>query len=167
MYRCTITAYAPQADLPHLAFEGVNRKTRPQLAPGSLIYARISSAGRDMDPELSCISASSGKADGLGPLKGGMLFDISLGFCRRLLLRESRVSLPAEEGGGAITVLEAMAEKVGFELAVGRNGKLWVDGGDIKKTLAVGKALQQTDQEGLSLEQQKRLAAKTLRELGS
>ncbi|KAF2105113.1 hypothetical protein NA57DRAFT_63292 [Rhizodiscina lignyota] len=166
-YHCTITPHAAQANLPQLAFESATRKTRPQLAPGALVYARISSASRDMDPELSCVSASSGKADGLGPLKGGMLFDVSLGFCRRLLLSESKVPLPAEQGGGAVTILEALAEKIGFEVAVGRNGKLWVDGGDVKMTLAVGKALQQTDQERLTLDQQKKLAAKTLRELGS
>lgn len=120
-----------------------------------------------MEVELSCVSATSGKADGFGPLKGGTLFDISTGFARRLLLPESRVARPAGDGGGAVVVLELLAEKLGFEAAVGRNGKVWVDGGNVKTTLVVGKALVETDEKSLGLEQQRKLVARLLREMGA
>lgn len=80
---------------------------------------------------------------------------------------ESKVPLPAEEGGGGIAVLELLAEKVGFEVAVGRNGKLWIDGGDVKTTLTVGKAVTETDKSCLTIERQRKLAGKLLRELGT
>lgn len=94
----------------------------------------------------------------MGELKGGMVFDVSLGMARRLLLARQR-----EEGG--IVVLEGLAEKVAFEVAVGRNGKVWVKSGGVKETLLVGRALQETDREGLGVEEQGRLVKKLLRGL--
>lgn len=46
------------ANLPALAFEGVTRRNRPNLQPGDLIYARVTAAPRDADPELACTDAS-------------------------------------------------------------------------------------------------------------
>lgn len=92
----------------------------------------------------------------MGELKGGMVFDVSLGMARRLLLARQQ-----EEGG--LVVLEEIAEKVAFEVAVGRNGKVWVKSGGVKETLLVGRALQETDREGLGVEEQGRLVKKLLR----
>ena len=92
----------------------------------------------------------------MGELKGGMVFEISLGMARRLLAAKQR-----EEGG--LVVLEEIAEKVGFEVAVGRNGKVWVKSGGVKETLLVGRALQETDREGLGVEGQGKLVKKLLR----
>ena len=94
----------------------------------------------------------------MGELKGGMVFNVSLGMARRLLLAKQR-----EEGG--ISVLEEIAEKVAFEVAVGRNGKVWVKSRGIKETLSVGKALQETDAQRLGLEEQVKLVKKLLRQL--
>ncbi len=94
----------------------------------------------------------------MGELKGGMVFDVSLGMARRLLLAKQK-----EEGG--IAALEEIAEKVAFEIAVGRNGKVWVKSGGIKETLLVGKVLQETDAQGLGVEEQVKLAKKLLKQL--
>jgi len=94
----------------------------------------------------------------MGELKGGMLFDISLGMARRLLLAKQR-----EDGG--IAVLEEIAEKAAFEIAVGRNGKVWVKSGGVKETLLVGKALQETDAQGLGVDAQIKLVKKLLRQV--
>ncbi|CAF9933278.1 exosome non-catalytic core subunit rrp40 [Imshaugia aleurites] len=157
-YHCAITPYTTLAQLPHLAFEGATKKTRPQLNAGSLVYARVVSAAKHTDVEITCCNASTGKSEGMGELKGGMVFDVSLGMARRLLLARQR-----EEGG--IVVLEGLAEKVAFEVAVGRNGKVWVKSGGVKETLLVGRALQETDREGLGVEEQGRLVKKLLRGL--
>ncbi len=90
----------------------------------------------------------------MGELKSGMVFDVSLGMARRLLLAKQK-----EEG------LEEIAEKVAFEIAVGRNGKVWVKSGGIKETLLVGKVLQETDAQGLGVEEQVKLAKKLLKQL--
>ncbi|OJD33942.1 exosome complex exonuclease rrp40 [Diplodia corticola] len=166
MYACTITPYTPQATLPHLAFEGATKKTRPQLAPGALVYARVSAASKHMEPELECVSATTGRSDGLGPLKGGMLFEISLGMARRLLMPTGKKD--AGEGGpGKVIVLDELAERVRFEIAVGRNGRVWVSSeeGGVKVVLAVGKALTETDEKGLGVEGQRDLVAKLLKGL--
>lgn len=153
---CSVTPYAPTLQLPHLAFEGVSKKTRPQLARGALVYARVAPVNRFLETELTCVDPASGKSEGLGELKSGMLFDVSLGFARRLLLSKQR-----EKGG--ISALEDLAEKVAFEIAVGRNGKVWVDSASVKDTLLVGKILQETDRGYLGLEEQKKLVRKLLK----
>lgn len=158
MYHCSITPHTAFAQLPQLAFEGATKKSRPQLNSGSLIYARILSASKHLDPEIVCYNPSTGKSEGMGELKGGMVFDVSLGMARRLLLAKQK-----DEGG--IAALEEIAEKVAFEIAVGRNGKVWVKSGGIKETLLVGKALQETDTQGLGLEEQVKLAKKLLKQL--
>lgn len=76
---------AQAAILPVLAFEGATKKNKPNLVPGTLVYARISLANKDMEPELQCFNPSSGKADGYGELKGGFVIRCSLGLCRRYL----------------------------------------------------------------------------------
>ncbi|EON66317.1 hypothetical protein W97_05710 [Coniosporium apollinis CBS 100218] len=157
-YHCVITPYTAPATLPQLAFEGASKKTRPVLAPGALVYARISVAGKHMEPELECVHPGTGKAEGLGPLKGGMVWDVSLGMARRLLLPPGKM----REVGGLV-LLEALAEKVRFEVAVGRNGRVWVEGGSVGVTLAVGRAVIETDEGGLGVEEQRRLVARVLR----
>ncbi|KAK4145746.1 uncharacterized protein C8A04DRAFT_35558 [Dichotomopilus funicola] len=177
-YLCLITPYSAPATLPHLAFEGATKKTRPQLAPGQLVYARITpaSANRHMDPELECVSATTGKADGLGPIGvvgttsgsgsgstgPGCVFDISLGFARRLLMARSR-----EDGG--VGVLEMLGGEEGgglaFETAVGRNGRVWVGSESARTVVLVGRALQETDRAGLGMEGQRRLVKKLVREM--
>lgn len=84
------------------------------------------------------------------------MFDVSLGMARRLLMAKQR-------GEGGVAVLEEMAETVAFEVAVGRNGKVWVKSGGVKETLLVGRALQETDREGLGVEEQGRLVRRLLR----
>ena len=159
MYYASITDYAPNATHPHLSFEGATKKTRPQLAAGALVYARVSMANKHMDPEIECVSSSAGKSDTLGPLTGGMLFDISLGMARRLMLPK-----PAEKGG--VVVLDELgAAGVAFEIAVGRNGKVWVDSKAIKTTLAIGRTIQDTDRNNLTPDEQKKTARKAVREL--
>ncbi|KAK3395483.1 hypothetical protein B0T20DRAFT_443128 [Sordaria brevicollis] len=158
-YYVSLSPYTPNATLPHLAFESATKKTRPQLSPGELVYARVSLANKHMDPELECVSPSTGKADGLGPLKDGMVFDVSLGFARRLLMAKSR-----EEG--KVEVLEALGEDgLGFEIAVGRNGKVWVNSESTKTVVLVGRALRETDEKNLGVEAQRKLVKKLVREM--
>ncbi|KAI9703222.1 MAG: exosome non-catalytic core subunit rrp40 [Candelina mexicana] len=158
VYHCSITPHTSFAQLPQLAFEGATKKSRPILSPGALIYARISLANKHMDPELECLSSTTGKADGLGELKGGMIFDISLGMARRLMMPK-----PRESGG--VAILEELAEKLTFEIAVGRNGRVWIDSGGSKSTLCVGKAIQITDKEGLGVAEQVKMVKRLMKEL--
>lgn len=46
------------AKLDALAFEGVSRRSRPNLQPGDLVYARVTAAPRDANPEIVCMDDS-------------------------------------------------------------------------------------------------------------
>ncbi|KAI1873944.1 uncharacterized protein JN550_003213 [Neoarthrinium moseri] len=158
-YYVALSDYSSNASLPQLAFEMATKKTQPNLATGALVYARVSLANRHMDPELECVNSSTGKADGLGPLVGGMLYSISLGMARRLLMRKS-----VEEG--RVVVLEELgALGLAFETAVGRNGKMWVNSEDTKTVLIVGRAVKETDEGNLTVDQQKKLVRKLVKEM--
>lgn len=53
------------------------------LQIGTLVYARVTIASRDMEPELECFDATTGQAGGYGELKGGLMIQTSLEFARR------------------------------------------------------------------------------------
>lgn len=112
-----------------------------------------------MDAELECVSSSTGKADGLGPLTGGMLFNISLGMSRRLMM-------PKVVQNGKVIVLDELAS-VGlqFETATGRNGRFWVDSDKVTTVLTVGRAIVETDEKQLDVDEQKKLVRRLIKEL--
>lgn len=83
------------------------------------------------------------------------MFKISLGMARRLLVGSK----------GGVTVLEHLGEKIGFEITVGRNGVIVVDGGSVRATLAIGKAVQEVDGQALGEKAQKKLAERVLKNI--
>lgn len=153
-----INGYSPQGILSHFAFEGASKKTRPQLKTGDVVYARVAAAQKNMEIELTCINPNTGKADGLGPLNDGMLFDVSLEFADRLLKKQ------------LAPMLDELGAKIpgGFEIVVGKNGKVWVDCGNAgpRGIVAIGRVLQQADESGLQEKEQKKLVNRTVREMG-
>ncbi|KAG2418728.1 hypothetical protein HFD88_001829 [Aspergillus terreus] len=176
-FHCMITPQAPQVLLGQLAFEGATKKTRPMLRQGDLVYARVFSTGlgAGAEVELTCVNPATGRAEpgGLGPLTGGMVFDISTGMAARLM-RASSSSAENQEGVDGLVVLDELGKKLekvgGFEIAVGRNGKVWVDcanGGDsaIKATVAIGRCLSAIDEHNLNPADQKKLVTRILREM--
>lgn len=93
---------AHPASLDSLAFEGANKRNKPNLKVrpvflppllppyisqvGTLLYARVSLAHKDMEPELECFDAQTRKAEGFGELKGGFLVKCSLQMSRRWVI---------------------------------------------------------------------------------
>ncbi|KND01185.1 exosome non-catalytic core subunit RRP40 [Spizellomyces punctatus DAOM BR117] len=130
-YRVDIGAAHP-ASLPVLAFEGATKRNRPNLEVGSLIYARVSLANKDMEPELDCIDPATGKAGGFGELKDGFMVRCSLGMARRLLDPRSPILL-------------RLAEAFKFETAVGMNGRVWVNAETTPHIITVARAIQVAD----------------------
>lgn len=92
----------------------------------------------------------------MGPLTGGMVFDVSAGFARRLMLGGKK---------GGVVILDVVGEKVKFEVAVGRNGRVWVDSGSVRETVAIGRLLVRADEEGWEEERQRGEVKKALREV--
>ena len=149
--------------LHHLAFEGATKKTRPKLEVGDVVYARVSVSSKFQDhTELECVSATTGKADGLGPLKDGMVFDVSLGFAARLLQGSSSGGSKKESGKGVVLLGEFGGHE-NFEAAVGRNGRVWIKADQAKVVLKIGRALQRTDEQDLDEKQQKDIVSKLVK----
>lgn len=157
-YYVQLTPHTSNAILPVLAFEMATKKTRPQLSAGQLVWARVSLANKHMDPELECVNSATGKADGMGPLNGGMLFTVSLGFSRRLLMRK------VTSDGGVVALEELGKMGLVFEVVVGCNGKVWVNSEATRSILIVGRALKETDEGRLDVDAQRELVKKLGRE---
>ena len=90
----TVTLFSSHsATLPALSFEGATKRHKPNLRIGSLVYARVVSADRFTEPELTCVNPVTGKSDGFGDLKTtdergerngvAMLVRVSVGLARR------------------------------------------------------------------------------------
>ncbi|KAH7103017.1 exosome complex exonuclease RRP40 [Auriculariales sp. MPI-PUGE-AT-0066] len=122
-YRVDIGS-AHAASLDGLAFEGASKRNKPTLKIGSLVYARISLAHKDMEPELQCFDAQTRKAEGYGELKGGFMTKCSLGTARTLLLDETHYLLPL------------LGSVFPLEVVVGVNGRIWVKTPEPKQTIA-------------------------------
>ncbi|KAL6973241.1 hypothetical protein U1Q18_027424 [Sarracenia purpurea var. burkii] len=135
------------AFLPVLAFEGGTRRNIPKFEVGTLLYVRVVKANVGMNPELSCTDAT-GKAEEYGPLKDGYMFESSTGLARMLL---SSPTCP---------VLEALGKKLPFEIAIGFNGRVWVNAEAPSTVILVSNAIMNS--ESLSAVQQKIMVEKLL-----
>lgn len=111
----TVDIGAPtRATLSVLAFEGATKHNRPKLTVGSLVHARILTAGYTKEPVLSCVDKV-GHASGLGVLIGGHMFHCSTHLSRKLLTDHFSTS-----------ALEKLGEHLSFEIVVGLNGRVWL-----------------------------------------
>lgn len=128
------------ASLDGLSFEGATKRNRPNLKVGSLVYARVSLAHKDMDPELECFDAQTRKAEGYGELKGGFLVRCSLRMCR-LLLDPKHFLLPL------------LGSRFPLEAATGLNGRVWVNSKDAKHIIAITRCVEVVDPDGGGMDQ--------------
>jgi exosome complex component RRP40 len=123
------------AQLDGLAFEGASKRNKPNLKVGTLLYARVSLAHKDMEPELECFDAQTRKAEGHGELKGGFMMRCSLMMCR-LLLDPKHFLLPL------------LGARFPVEVKVGTNGRVWINTKDVKQTIAVARCIEAVDPDG-------------------
>lgn len=131
-YRVTLQDHTTPVRLDQFAFENASKKNKPNLNIGSVVYARVSFADKDIEAEIECYDASTGKSAGFGELKGGFVFDVSLGFARHLLFKGHQV-------------LNSIGETTPFEIAIGMNGKIWVDAPDKKTIWKISRCIQSAE----------------------
>jgi exosome complex component RRP40 len=131
----TVDVGGPTAALlPTLAFDGATKRNRPNLQVGDLLYARVVDAPKDMEPELSCCAVHGAKKDWMtgdatyGELREGHVFTCSVALARQLLRADS-------------PVLRCLAGCTPFELAIGHNGRVWVNSGSPPHTIFIANAL--------------------------
>jgi VacB/RNase II family 3'-5' exoribonuclease len=126
---------AELATLSLLAFEGANKRNKPNLNVGDLIYAKVLSASKHVETELVCVN-SNGKRDGLGVIgdKGGVLISLSIDTVRILL--SPRCDL-----------LEKLGQVHRYEIALGMNGRVWINSNDTSTIVQVADVLRKFDLE--------------------
>ncbi|KAJ2890157.1 exosome non-catalytic core subunit rrp40 [Coemansia aciculifera] len=118
--------------LPMLAFEGATKRNKPNLTVGTVVYGRVVVANSVMDPEIECYNSHTGKSEGYGELTEGFMFKCSLGLARRLIDTKA-------------PVLSALGNSVPFEVAVGVNGRVWVNAESAEKTILVANAIKNSE----------------------
>lgn len=133
-YKVSLQSRSKPVRLNQLAFENATRKNKPNLVVGDVVYARVVSAERDLEAEIECYNSSTGKAAGFGHLKEGTILSVNVGFARELLFRGH-------------PVLEQLAQKFAFEVAIGVNGRVWVKGPDAKSTNHIRNAIESANEE--------------------
>ncbi|KAI0076300.1 exosome complex exonuclease RRP40 [Panus rudis PR-1116 ss-1] len=131
---------AHMANLDGLAFEGATKRNKPNLKVGSIVYARVSLAHKDMEPELECFDAQTRKAEGFGELKGGFLVRCSLKMCR-MLLDPNHFLLPL------------LGSRFPLEAATGMNGRIWVNAKDPRHIIAISRCIEAVDPDGGGLDE--------------
>jgi exosome complex component RRP40 len=85
-------------------------------------------ANKDMEPEISCVNSASGKSEGYGPLEGGYMFKCSTGLARQCMAPEC-------------PVLNELGAAIPFEIAVGINGRIWVNSGAVDHSILLTNAI--------------------------
>mmetsp|Transcript_48475 Transcript_48475/g.71858 ORF Transcript_48475/g.71858 Transcript_48475/m.71858 type:complete len:282 (+) Transcript_48475:153-998(+) len=131
--------------LPMISFEGATKRNKPNLSAGCLVYCRVVSCHRDMDPVLSCKVGSGNGDDGgssrkdwmteegtYGEIKGGCSIRISLGLSRELIHPRN-------------IVLNALGKTLPFEVAIGVNGVLWVHSNEPSHTILIMNAVKNSE----------------------
>lgn len=125
-FRVDIGSSEP-AILSYQAFEGATKKLRTKVEIGDLLYGRLLTANRDMEPELVCIN-SKGKSDVMGILPpDGYLFHCSIDLVRKLL----NPKCPFDKLGKSLS----------FEYAIGLNGRIYIRSPNTRRTIALSKAM--------------------------
>lgn len=122
---------AHPASLDWSGFEASSRKNRPQWPPGSLVYGRVILANKDMEPEIAC-TAANGKAEGYGLLEGGILIKCSLTLARSLLTPNC-------------PVLKFLGRKIPYEIAVGLNGRVWINSKSVQHTILIANTIKRSE----------------------
>lgn len=122
-----------QALLSKIAFEGASKANRPNIKHGALVYCRVLTADRDMEPELTCKSKQFKKQWSTGEgvfaeLIAGYCFDVSLQWARELQKSDSHV----------LNVLGSPEElAIPFEITIAQNGRVWVNSHSITQTTLI------------------------------
>lgn len=118
-YKVSLQTNSPNVLLPMMGFANVTKKNRPNLKIGQGVYARVSQDIAEIDVEIECMDATTGKDGGFGVLDAsGYIFDITASFANELLFNANSI------------YLEKLSHVVKFEIAIGLNGKVWLKCGD-------------------------------------
>lgn len=128
-------------------FDNATKKNRPTWSVGTVIFARVSIAHPELDPELTCFDPSGNipaelfgqltesenllKSESLKCSKSGMLLRTSCNYSRKL-------QNPSKE-----SPLAVIGKYFAFEIAAGANGRIFIEAGNSREAAAVGQLVSQ------------------------
>ncbi|XP_070381062.1 exosome complex component RRP40 isoform X2 [Dermacentor albipictus] len=117
------------ATLSVFAFEGATKRNRPDVEVGDIVMAQVLMANRGMEPELVCVD-SYGKKGILGVLRSptGFLIKVPINLINKLLAKDC-------------SLLQTLGKRSQFEIALGHNGRIWVNGTSLQCTLHICNAI--------------------------
>lgn len=125
--------------LHEMSFDGATKRNRPEIPNGAAVYCRVIVSLRDVSPEVSCKVPAGVQAKEwvtgeslYGSLTNGMLFDIPRSVARGLLSDKS-------------PVLTSLGKKIAFEMAVGDNGRLWINSSEHCDVILIAKCIQESE----------------------
>ncbi|TKR96785.1 hypothetical protein L596_010757 [Steinernema carpocapsae] len=121
-----------QATVSMLKFEGATKRNKPTLKEGDLIYGRVETANKHLEPELTCVDQEH-RGRGLGGLtEGGYNFLVSLDIAHRLLFPQ-------------YPLLNLIGKDIKFEIAVGVNGRIWINAPTYKEIRAIRRMILESE----------------------
>lgn len=122
-YRCDINA--PElATLSAMAFESATKRNRVTVNVGDLIYAKVSVALDDLEPEIVCVNLRTGKSDGMGVIQAP-----TYSYSTLVNLQAARKALSNE-----CSFAKELSKRCAFEWCIGLNGRVWVSSSNAKVT---------------------------------
>jgi exosome complex component RRP40 len=130
-YRVDIGAWT-NVNLDALGFENATKRNRPNLEPGAIVYSRVVQADYNVDPDINCIHPATGKAEGYGVLEGGYVIKVSLDTARKCLDPD-------------FIVFKLAKKHFEFEVAVGVNGRIWINAETAKNVFLIANFIQKSD----------------------
>jgi exosome complex component RRP40 len=105
-----------------------------------------------MEPELECFDAQTRKAEGFGELNGGFLVRCSLRMCRKCVIIHHLQNTSDQVLSSLLDpnhfLLPLLGATFPLEVAVGLNGRVWVNSKEAKHIIAISRAIESTDPDG-------------------
>lgn len=135
-FKVSLQQHSPQVQLSMMAFPNATKKNRPNFKVDQAVYARVSEAVAEIDTEIECFDAETGKEGGFGFLdESGYIFEVNMNFARELLFNKSCV------------FLEKLAARCAFEIAIGINGRIWIKCGNGLQTEPMAQSKEGEDED--------------------
>ncbi|XP_054157844.1 exosome complex component RRP40-like [Oppia nitens] len=124
-YQCKVDIRSNEvAVLSLLAFPNATKRNKPPIEVGDAVYAQVITDCPYVEAELVCVT-SDGKKGGLGVLPNtGYVLTVATDICRQLLAPDS-------------PILKTLGKRFKFETAIGMNGNIWINSGQLDTTLTI------------------------------
>ena len=112
-----------------------------------------------MEPELECFDAQTHKSEGFGELKSGFLVKCSMRMCRQyVILQLDGLYMFTNDIRCRLLdpkhfLLPLLGGIFPLEVAIGLNGRVWINSKEPKQIIAIARAIEASDPDGDGLDE--------------